>query len=1158
MTSSSWADFPLTRGEPSDTAPLSYEQQRLWFLHELNGGSPEYHIPEAFRLRGELDVAALTHSIQAIVERHEILRTRFRMIDGEPAAVVVPAAPVAVPLVDLRPLPEPASDEVVTSALAGEWELPFDLENGPLLRARLLRLADSDHALILTTHHIVSDGWSQAILHSELETLYRGFREGRAVSLPPPAIQYADFARWQRRRTNGGAADDDLEYWRHQLAGLAGVLNLAADRPRAVAARSPVTMCRLVIAGGPLEGLRRISRANGATLYMTMLAAFAVLLSRYSGQHDIAVGSPIAGRNKAELEGLVGFLVNTLVMRIGVPDDGRFADYLNAVRQTMLQAYEHQDAPFERVVQELSPERRLDTSPLFQAMFVLQAMQAATTLRLAGLAVEPVELTRACTAVDLELYAWEYPDQVRLAWVYDKNLFDAWRIEQMAGHYVRLLEQVSGDPGIDLARLELLTEAERQWLAGQHGPVSELPAGNVYDLFARQAASSPAAAAVRQDGRQVSYAELELRAGRLARRLVALGAAPGIRVGIGMEPGIEFIAAMLAALRCGASYLPLPVGHPPELLAFLIRDSGVELLLTSAAVAERLPAVARPVTVLVDPAPEGTVTEDSEPERDVAPGAAPPGTSSRDASAQASVPSVAACLVYAPDPAGTASGVEITHAALWNELTWAAGQFGLGPGDRVLQRLPAESAAAAVEMLAPLTAGAELAVARPVGAQDVQYLLDFIRREEITVVHLPPSVLRRIVRHGGLRGCGSLRCVISGGEVLPEALRREFAENSGARLWNTYGAAETTAYCTCYDGSRASAGSAGSGSAGAGSASAGSASAGSASAGSASADSAGSGSAGAGSAGAGAGVPIGRPAANTAVLVLDERMRLVPKGVAGVLHVSGAGVADGYAGRPGLTAERFVADPFRPGGRLWRTGDQARWGSDGELEYLGRADRQVKVDGRRIELAGIEAVLARHPDVSQAAAVTGQDQAGDTSIIAYVVLSAQAAAAGQGAAAAGAAVAGAAVAGAAAAGAAGAGAAGTGAAGTGAAGAVARLSAHAGRWLPGYMVPVEIVPIPRMPLLPGGGVDYQGLSAPLADRAAGQDGAEEEVLRAAFGEVLGLGEVGVHDNFFALGGHSLMAMSLLMIIQDKLGAALAVSDVFEAPTPAELALKVRG
>jgi amino acid adenylation domain-containing protein len=1072
--SSSRPDPPLSRGESAGSAPLSYAQQRLWFLHELNGSSQEYHIPEAFRLRGELDAAALMHSIQAIAERHEVLRTRFVVIDGEAVAQAVPAMLVEVPLTDLRPLPEPARDEVVTSALAQEWERPFDLASGPLLRARLLRLADRDHALILTAHHLVSDGWSQAILHWELQTLYDALREGRTPALATPAIQYADFARWQRRRQDGAAMADELAYWKEHLAGLPQTLRLPADRPRAAAKKSPARLCRLAIDGGLLAALRELSRASGATLYMTMLAVFAVLLSRHSGQRDVAVGTPIANRTKAQLEPLVGLLVNTLVMRIGVPDEMRFSDYLETVRQTALQAYQHQDTPFERIVQELSPERRLDQSPLFQAMFTLQTMQAATTLRLGGLAVESVEMTHACTPVDLELYAWERPDQVTLAWAYDQNLFDSWRMEQMARHYVKLLDQVSQDPGIPLAGLELLGDREREWLTGQRGAGAEVPAGgNVYTLFAEQAARSPAAVAVRQDRRQVSYAELEQRAGRIARLLAARGAVPGRRVGIATEPGIEFVVAILAALRCGAAYVPLAVGQPPERLAFMMDDAAVELLLTSSAFARQLPPAARQMTIPLDSMAETGPPETGPPE--TGPAEAGPGEAPAPGAVAAAPP--AAYVAYTPGPAGPANGVEITHAGLWNELVWVKEQFGLRPGDRVLQRMPAESGPAAVEILAPLAAGAELAVARPDAVLDVQYLLEFIRREEITVIALPPSLLRRFVRHRGLRHCTSLRCVISGGEILPLRLRQEFSDSSGARLWNTYGATEMTAHGTCYDSARR---------------------------------------------GGYASVPIGRPIANTAVLVLDERMRLVPKGVPGVLHVAGIGVAAGYLDRPGLTAARFVADPFHPGQRLWRTGDEVRWGADGELEYLGRADDQVKVDGRRIELGEIEAVLRRRPDIAQAAALAREDEPGERRIVAYVVLTGPAA-------------------------------------GAPAQAAVAELTAHLRLHLPSHLVPAMIVPLARMPVRPGGGVDRRSLPAPRPEGETVRGGptSEEEVLCCAFGEVLGLGRVGLHDNFFALGGHSLMAMSLIVIIQDKLGAELAVRDIFEAPTPAQLAVWIR-
>jgi amino acid adenylation domain-containing protein len=856
-------------------APLSYAQQRLWFLHQLEGTSGEYHVPEGFVLRGDLDLDALRRALDALVARHESLRTRFPTVAGEPVQVVEPEVRLELPVEEVEGVPEARLSE----ALWEEWERPFDLAAGPLVRARLLRFGARLHGLVVTTHHIVSDGWSQALLRHELQALYAAFRARRESPLPPLPLSYADFALRQRR---GGDFEADLAYWKERLAGLPERLELPADRPRRAAAASPASVLRLAIAGEALARLREVSRASRATLYMTMLAAFAVLLARSSGQDDVAVGSPIAGRQKAELERLVGLFVNTLVLRIRVRPEATFAELLEEVRRTALEAYRHAEAPFERVVEEVSPARRLDATPLFQVVFSVLAAPTEP-LRLEGLEVEQVRLRRLKSTLDLEVHAFERPQEVEVFWAYDESLFERERMERMARRYVRLLEQATADPARAVADYELVDEEERAWLAARsHGRRRDVPEGNVYELFAAQAARSPEAVAVRFEGGELTYAELEARAGG------AVAVPRDTLVGVRMERGPDLVAALLGILRAGAVYVPLDPSDPrPEPIA------EVDLVLTELGRGE---------------------------------GAAPPRPVAGDA---------AAYVVYTSGSTGVPKGVVATHVGLANQLRWLAEEFPLGPADRVLQKASIGFDASIAELLTPLVTGARLVVARPGGAQDPDYLVDLIRREGITFLDLPPSLLRVLLAHLGFARCTSLRWVLSGGEVLPLKLREELRRVlPAATLYNTYGPTETTVQCTVHDCSRG---------------------------------------------GGYRSVPIGRPIANTHVHVLDERLRPVPVGVVGELYVGGAGVARGYLNRPRLTAERFVPDPSG-GGRLYRTGDLVRFGFDGELELFGRTDDQVKLRGYRIELGEIEAVLRRHPGVEQAVAVLREER-----LVAYVV-----------------------------------------------------------------------------------------------------------------------------------------------------------------------------
>ncbi len=1037
MTASSAADIPLTRSAAAPPHPLSYGQQRLWFLHELHGASLEYHVPEAYRLLGALDRSALRQALERLAARHEVLRTAIHTVGGRPMQTPEPPPSIELPVDDLQGLPPAASDRRIAEALSQEWERPFDLASGRLLRARLLRLADECHILLLTTHHIASDGWSQGVLRHELGVLYRAYTEGLADPLPAPSIEYADFAAWQRARVEAGVFDADVAYWKQRLAGLPPMQDLPADRPRGGTAAEPAPMHAVPVPRDLAAALFQVGRDRGATPYMTLLAAFAVLLSRHSGRDDIAVGSPIAGRTHAALERMVGFFVNTVVLRTRVRPDQPFSELLEEVRQDALDAYQHQDAPFERVVEELSPQRRLDRTPLFQVLLAMAP--APPVLQLPGLVCEEVEPAGVRSRFDLELHAVQAAGDLTLQWVYDRNLFDHWRIEQLARTYLSILEQAVADPDRPVGALEVLDAEDRHWLTSRRGPdLPEAGTGGAYARFAQRLAQDPDAPAVRHGEEVVSYRELDRLAARIAHGLADAGVVPGERIGIDLPLGVEYVAAVLGALRYGVVFVPVSADEPPNRRTLILRDAEAEFVLTP----EEIEASAD----IQDP----------------------------DSSFGTPDPTSEAYLDYVPSAVDSVAGVRVSHEALAVRVAMIAERFDMRPSDRVLV-----GAASVAQLLAPLTAGATLVLASD--SADPDSVLDAIQRGEVTLLDTTPTVLRSLVDRPAFAGCRSLRGVVCGGEPLPPGLHRDLRKVLTVRLWQVYGAAETSGPCLVQDVTDD-----------------------------------------AGAAGR-YGVPIGSPGAGVVALVLDSRGGLVPCGVVGELCIGGAGIADGYLGQSRATDERFGPNPFAARERLWRSGDLARWRPDGALEFVGRKDTQLKVAGRRVEPDEAAAALLRHPGVREAVvAVAVADDAEDGSPaaadkpVAYAVLTEPGAAAPD------------------------------------------QLDAHLARWLAPAARPATVVLVDALPRTPAGDVDMAQLRALRQDAAAGPvpGDAVTAALCEIFAEVLGLPGIAPDDSFFVLGGHSLMAMTVIAKILEGFGVELAIRDVFEAPTPAELAVLI--
>ena len=913
--------LPVQRPSP---LPLSFSQERLWFLDRLDPGTPTYNLPLALGLRGPLSMPAFAASLSALADRHEAVRTTFRATGGEPEQVIAPALCIAPVVIDLSGLPLERRDAVARALTEEEALRPFDLKQGPLLRAALLRLEGERHVVLLTLHHITSDGWSLDVLLREVGELYNALVEDRRPFLPALPVQYADFAIWQRGWLTGDELERQLTWWRRHLEGAPGLLDLPLDRPRPAISSLRGSSVPMILPSDLWRDLRALARARRATPFMVLLTVFQTLLARWTGQHDVVVGTPVANRNRAEIAGLIGFFVNTLALRLEVAGDPAFVDLLARIRETSLEAYIHQDLPFERLVEELRPERNLSHSPVFQVMLVLQNVPMSD-LSLSGLALEPVAPVEGVAKFDLNLFLSE--DGSGGSWSYRMDLFDQATIQRLAGTFAQLLRGAVKQPDLQFSELPLLTEAERHQIAEWNATaVARRPAATLDALLAEQAARVPDAVAVVSEEESLTYGELATRARRLAKQLHRLGVGPEVRVGICAERSPELVVGLLAILEAGGAYVPLDPSYPAERLTFLLEDALVPVLLTQERLRSLLGDCSGVVVLCLD-APEADIAE-AGPEQ--------PGES-------AGLDNLA-YVIYTSGSTGRPKGAMNTHQGIVNRLLWMQEAYGLTPEDRVLQKTPFSFDVSVWEFFWPLLVGARLVLARPEGHKDPDYLVRLIREEGITHLHFVPSMLQAFLAAEGVEECRSLRRVMTSGEALPpDVVARFFARLGplGVELHNLYGpteaAVDVTAYpCRPGDELRP--------------------------------------------------IPIGRPIANCTLHILDASGLEAPVGVGGELLLGGVQLARGYLRRPDLTAERFVPDPIgtEPGARLYRTGDLARYRPDGAVEFLGRIDHQVKIRGFRIELGEIELALAAHPDVREAI-VIARGQSLEQRLVAYVV-----------------------------------------------------------------------------------------------------------------------------------------------------------------------------
>ncbi|HLL46284.1 MAG TPA: amino acid adenylation domain-containing protein, partial [Longimicrobiaceae bacterium] len=884
-----------------------------------------YNMPFAFGLAGTLDVDALRAALDALVERHESLRTTLPEVDGGPVQRVLPPAPAPLPLEDLSRLSGDERRARARALAADEARRGFDLEAGPLFRASLLRLAPDEHVLLLSLHHVVGDGWSMGVLFRELSALYAAFAEGRPSPLPAPALQYADFAAWQRGWLAGETLERQLAFWCETLKGAPPALELPADRPRPAAWSTHGAIHPFAVPAATRAALEALSRREGATPFMTLLAAWQLLLAKYSGEDDVVVGTPIAGRTHRATEELVGFFVNSLALRVDLSGDPGFRELVQRVKRGTLDAYAHQDLPFEKLVEELHPERSLNRNPVFQVLFALQNGPSAG-LELPGVAVSPLESGVFAAKFDLSLGMYEHEGGLAAGLGYATSLFDAATVERMARHFGVLLERVVATPDARLSALPLLDDAEREAvLAAAAGPEAPLPAGlRAHDLFAEAARLHPDAPAVLAGPDAVTYAELDARSNRIARRLLALGVGPEVPVGICMDASPDVVAAALGVLKAGGCYVPLDPSHPAGRLRLVLEDADVPVILTRSSVAASLPEHRARVVVVDDPA-AGLADESAAP---VDGGA---------------LPENAAYMIYTSGSTGRPKGVRVEHRGLAALLVAWGGELRMGAGDVTASLASFAFDVWVLEVLVPLAAGGAARLVPRDGAMDVERLAGEIA--DATVLYTVPPVMRQVVAALGA-GAGAappMRAAFVGGDAVPaellEAMRAVFP---AAEVGVAYGPTEATVMCATYSLAE----------------------------------------------GVPVGRNmLGRPLPGARLYVVDRAGEPVPAGVAGELWIGGAGVARGYPGRADLTADRWVPDAFagEAGARLYRSGDRVRRLADGSLEFLGRVDFQVKIRGFRVEPGEIEAALAAHPAVADAVVVPREEVPGDRRLVGYVV-----------------------------------------------------------------------------------------------------------------------------------------------------------------------------
>ncbi|MBD2016401.1 amino acid adenylation domain-containing protein [Microcoleus sp. FACHB-53] len=1070
--------------------PASFAQQRLWFLDRLFPGNPFYNVAAALRLTGLLNLAALEQTFNEIVRRHEALRTTFRMLEEQLVQVIAPALTLPLPVVDLRILPAAEQETEIRRIATEARSHPFDLSSEPLLRVMLLQVDSSEHILLLNLHHIICDGWSIGVLLRELGTLYTAFANNQRSPLPDLPIQYADFAHWQREWLQGVGATHEsplqmqLAYWKQQLDNLP-LLNLPTDYPRPATPTYRGATQFLELPKSLSEQLEALSQRHGVTLFMTLLAAFQTLLYRYTQQEDIVVGSAIANRNRHEIEWLIGFFVNSLVLRTDLSGNPTFLELLDRVREVALGAYAHQDLPFEKLVEELHPERNLSHHPLFQVVFSLQNTPIEA-LALPGLSLSPLDFDRPSAKFDLEFHLWESPEGLRGQIIYSRDLWDDTTITRMLGHFQMLLQGIIVNPQQRLCELPILTQAEQHQLLVDFNPNPSPIKSCFHQLFEQQVEQTPDALALVFEDQQLTYRELNHRSNQLAHHLQKLGVEAEVLVGICLERSVEMIVGVLGILKAGGAYVPLDPTYPQERLHFMIEDAQVSILLTHSVLAplfnrsdcqssyedfsedeggwgDRTQCSARQhglSVVCVDKEADAIASQNKE----------------NPISSVSVTPENLAYVIYTSGSTGKPKGVLIEHRGLCNLSEAQIQTFNLQPSNRILQFASLSFDASIFEIVMALGTGATLYLAQKESLLPGQNLIHLLRDKAITHVTLPPSVLAVLPAPE----LPALQTIISAGEACSMDIVKCWASNR--QFFNAYGPTEATVWSTVAETDDSEKPS------------------------------------------------IGRPITNTQVYILDSHLKPVPIGISGELYIGGEGVARGYLNQPELTAVAFISNPFvdsdsrlSASERLYKTGDLARYQPDGNIEFLGRIDQQVKIRGFRIELGEIEARLKQHPVVKEAVVMAKEDVSGNKRLVTYIVPNQEQLMR------------------------------------VGAQGFAPLLGCFLKEKLPEYMIPSAFVMLDALPHLPNGKVDRRNLKVfdvdktELTENYMAPRTPIEEAIAKIWAKLLNYDRVGIQDNFFEVGGDSLLAVRLMAQIHQQFEREIPLSTLFLNPTVEGLA-----
>lgn len=1048
------AVLPIRKRHRDEPPALSYAQERLWFLEQLGVARSALTISATLRLQGALDTEALQASVRQVVARHENLRTRYATVEGLGVPVIDATGGFQLQSTDLSRIEKRRREAEANRLLLDEGSHPFDLANGPLFHIRLIRLDDAEHIALVGMHRLIADSCSLQILIREVIALYVARVADRALPLAELPVQYADYALWQRRLLQGDVLRRHVAYWTGRLAGAPPELTLPTDRLRPAVQTFGGAAVPFVLSSRLSAALADLARREQATLHMVLVAGFALLLSRYSNQDDIIVGVPAANRHRQALKGLIGLLENTLALRVDLSGRPSFREFLQRVKAATVEANRHDDLPFEKVVEELQHVRDLSRHPLFQVSFALQDAPEQS-LEFPGLKVQLSAGEQTTTQFDLAFLVHETPLGLRGSAAYATDLFDPSTIERMTGHYETLLAEAVADPLRPVDQLPLLSEAEhRQILLTWNDTAADYPRDRcLHHLFAEQAARTPQATALAFEGQCMSYDELERRSNQLAHYLRSVSVGPDVVVGLCIERSLGMVVGLLGILKAGGAYLPLDPGYPQERLAYMLEDARVAVLVTQDWLVERLPKH------------DARLVRLNADWKEI--GQQPATTPDSGAHA-----TNLAYVIYTSGSTGKPKGVMSVHIGIVNRLLWMAEHYRLTSADRVLHKTPFSFDVSVWELLWPLISGARLVLARPGGHLDPLYLASLIVQEKVTVAHFLPSMLRTFLDLGALDRCTSLREALCGGETLPFELVRLFLGRSRARLTNVYGPTEASIGMTFWHGSLRPDGV----------------------------------------------VPIGRPIANAQAYVLHPvSLAPVSIGIAGELYIGGVQLARGYLHRPGLTAEKFVPNPFARGERLYRTGDLVRWLADGNLEFLGRIDHQVKLDGYRIELGEVEAALLACRGVEHAVVVVRDDEPGGRRLVGYVVAKGSAPP------------------------------------------DALELRAHLKARLPHYMVPSTFVVLDALPVTPNGKIDRNALPVPKS--RSGQYIAprdqSELILQRIWEKLLAVSPISINDDFFELGGRSLLAASLVAACNREFAIELPLRVLFDHPTIEALAIAIR-